>query len=328
YGEAGLLDTLDNGEASDVELVGAGHDIDEAYTPHITEINGQSIALFGATDVMDEHLISDWTAGEDSPGMASTKHEMKDRMIEAVSETAEEVDNVVVYLHWGLEGAHCPLPHAPDLADELVAAGASAVVGGHAHVLSPGGHMDDAYVHYGLSNFVFYNFSGPTAETGELTLTFVQGAVVDSEWAPAQVQGGVPVPYEGDAAQEAQQVGVDMREDCGLPLTDSPVWSPARRVYRRPGRWVWVTTGGKKRPRRRRSPHNRWGGSVRSCGPRPRRGQDSGAPLTRRGNPSGLSSRSSRGSSDCGTDWKLTGLRKRRMAVLPTEVCKDAVVAG
>ncbi len=223
YGEAGLLDTLDNGEASAVELVGAGHDIDEAYTPHITEVNGQSIALFGATDVMDEHLISDWTAGEDSPGMASTKHEMKDRMVEAVAETAEEVDNVVVYLHWGLEGAHCPLPHAPDLADELVAAGASAVVGGHAHVLSPGGHMDDAYVHYGLSNFVFYNFSGPTAETGVLTLTFDQGAVVDSEWAPAQIQGGVPVPYEGDAAQEAHQDWVDMREDCGLPLTDSPV---------------------------------------------------------------------------------------------------------
>lgn len=223
FGESGLIDTLDNGDASPVELVGAGHDVDEAYTPHVTEVNGQSIAMFGATDVMDEHLIPAWTAGEDTPGLASTKHEMKDRMIEAVAETAEEVDNVVVYLHWGLEGAHCPLPHAPELAAELVEAGATAVVGGHAHVLSPGGHMGESYVHYGLSNFVFYNFSGPTAETGVLTLTFDQGAVVDSEWAPAQIRGGVPVLHEGDAADTAHQNWVNMREDCGLPLTDSPV---------------------------------------------------------------------------------------------------------
>lgn len=222
FGQDGLLDTLDNGDASPVELVGAGHDIDEAYAPHIAEVNGQSIAFLGATDVMDGHLIPEWTAGEGKPGLASTKHEMKDRMVEAVSEAAEEVDNVVVYLHWGLEGAHCPLPHAPELADDLVAAGATAVVGGHAHVLSPGGHTDEAYVHYGLSNFVFYNFSGPTAETGVLTLTFDQGAVVDSDWAPAQIQNGVPVPYEGDAAEQANQTWVDMREDCGLPLTDSP----------------------------------------------------------------------------------------------------------
>lgn len=223
FGETGLIDTLDNSEASPVDLVGAGRDIDEAYTPHITEVNGQSIALFGATDVMDEHLIPEWTAGEGTPGLASTKYEMKDRMIEAVAEAAEDVDNVVVYLHWGLEGAHCPLPHAPELADELVEAGATAVVGGHAHVLSPGGHMGEAYVHYGLSNFVFYNFSGPTAETGVLTLTFDQGAVVDSDWAPAQIQGGVPVLHEGDAAEAAHQNWVNMREDCGLPLTDSPV---------------------------------------------------------------------------------------------------------
>ncbi len=222
YGEDGLLDTLDNGDASPVTLVGAGRDIDEAYTPHVAEVNGQSVAMFGATDVLDEHLIPEWTAGEGKPGLATTKYEMKDRMLSAVSEAAAEHDNVVVFLHWGLEGAHCPLPHAPQLADELSEAGATAVVGGHAHVLSPGGFQGDTYVHYGLSNFVFYNFSGPTAETGVLTLTFDQGSVLEADWAPAQIQGGVPVPYEGDAADQAHQTWVDMRQECGLPLADSP----------------------------------------------------------------------------------------------------------
>lgn len=222
YGVDGLADTLENGEASPVQLVGAGHDITEAYTPHVAEVNGQSVAMFGATDVLDDHLMAEWTAGEGKPGMASTKGEMKQRMLTAVSEAASEHDNVVVFLHWGLEGSHCPLPHAPTLAEELIEAGATAVVGGHAHVLSPGGFMGDSYVHYGLSNFVFYNFNGPTAETGVLTLTFHQGSVTEADWTPAQIQGGVPVPYEGTAAEQATQTWLDMRADCGLPLTDSP----------------------------------------------------------------------------------------------------------
>ncbi|WP_017584008.1 CapA family protein [Nocardiopsis valliformis] len=222
FGEDGLLDTLDNGDASPVALVGAGRDIDQAYAPHVAEVNGQSVAMFGATDVLDDHLIPAWTAGEGKPGLASTKFEMKDRMLQAVSQAADEHDNVVVFLHWGLEGAHCPLPHAPELADDLIAAGATAVVGGHAHVLSPGGFQGNAYVHYGLSNFVFYNFNGPTAETGVLTLTFDQGRVLEADWAPAQIQGGVPVPYEGEAAEQAHQTWVDMRQECGLPLADSP----------------------------------------------------------------------------------------------------------
>ncbi|KOX11321.1 CapA family protein [Nocardiopsis sp. NRRL B-16309] len=222
YGTDGLNDTLENGEASPVELVGAGRDADEAYAPHIAEVNGQTVAMFGATDVLDDHLMAEWTAGEGKPGLASTKNEMKERMLTAVSEAAAEADNVVVLLHWGLEGSHCPLPHAPALADDLIEAGATAVVGGHAHVLSPGGFSGDSYVHYGLGNFVFYNYSGPTAETGVLTLTFDQGRVTESDWAPAQIQGGVPVPYEGEAAERAHQTWVDMRTECGLPLTDSP----------------------------------------------------------------------------------------------------------
>lgn len=222
YGEEGLLDTLDHGDASEVDLVGAGRDADQAYEPFTAEVNGQSLAVFGATDVVDEHLIPEWTAGEGSPGLATTKNEMKDHLVDAVEQASQEYDNVAVFLHWGLEGAHCPLPHAPDLAEDLVGAGAAAVVGGHAHVLSPGGFAGDAYVHYGLGNFVFYNFSGPTAETGVLTLTFDGGSVTGSDWVPAQIRGGVPVPYEGQEAEDAHAAWGDMRQECGLDLSGSP----------------------------------------------------------------------------------------------------------
>lgn len=223
FGEQGLLDTLDHGDTSPVTVVGAGRDAEEAYTPHIAEVNGNTVAIFGATDVLDDHLIPEWTAGEGKPGLASTKGEMRERMVAAVSAAAEGADTVIVYLHWGLEGSHCPLPHAPGLADDLIAAGADVVVGGHAHVLSPGGYLGDAYVHYGLGNFVFYNYSGPTAETGVLTLTIQEGEVLDDVWLPARIQGGVPIPYEGEAATQAHQTWTGLRAECGLGLTEQPL---------------------------------------------------------------------------------------------------------
>ncbi|GAA3729227.1 poly-gamma-glutamate synthesis protein (capsule biosynthesis protein) [Spinactinospora alkalitolerans] len=222
FGRDGLADTLDNAEEAGFPLVGAGRDADEAYAPHIVEANGNEVAILGATDVLDDHLIAEWTAGEDKPGMASTKGEMLDRMLRAVSEAEEQADSVIVYLHWGLEGDHCPLPHAPDLARQLIDAGADAVVGGHAHVLSPGGYMGDAYVHYGLGNFAFYNFDGPTAETGVLELTMQGGEVLEDEWLPGRIQGGVPVMYEGEAAGQARDTWEGHRATCTPDLGAEP----------------------------------------------------------------------------------------------------------
>ncbi|GAA4958532.1 hypothetical protein GCM10023224_50640 [Streptomonospora halophila] len=222
YGATGLQDTLAGAEDAGFPLVGAGQNEEEAYAPHVFDTEGGKVAVIGAADVLDNHLISAWTAGPDKPGLASAKNEMRSRLVEAVSAAAEEADTVITYLHWGLEGDHCPKAHAPGLAQELADAGADAVVGGHAHVLSPGGYLGDTYVHYGLGNFAFYNYSGPTAETGVLNLTFQDGEVVGDEWKPGQIQGGVPVLYEGAAAEDAHATWESFRSQCGVGLTPAP----------------------------------------------------------------------------------------------------------
>ena len=113
YGTEGLLDTLENAEAADFPIIGAGRDIAEAYEPEFFEVKGNTLAIIGATDVLDDHLIPEWTAGEGKPGLASTKGEMITHAIDAVEKASAEADAVIVFLHWGLEGDHCPLPHAP-----------------------------------------------------------------------------------------------------------------------------------------------------------------------------------------------------------------------
>ncbi|MEY9214180.1 CapA family protein [Thermobifida halotolerans] len=224
YGTDGLIDTLDNAEAADFPVIGAGRDLSEAYEPEFFEVNGNTLAIIGATDVLDDHLISEWTAGEGKPGLASTKGEMLTHAIQAVEDAGSRADAVIVFLHWGLEGDHCPLPHAPGLAQQLIDAGATAVVGGHAHVVSPGGYMGDAYVHYGLGNFVFYNFSGPTAETGVLRLTLQGDKILDDEWLPGQIQGGIPILHEDESAVSQGVASFEgYREQCGgTNLTAEP----------------------------------------------------------------------------------------------------------
>ncbi|TQN28739.1 poly-gamma-glutamate synthesis protein (capsule biosynthesis protein) [Haloactinospora alba] len=220
YGADGLRDTLDNAEDAGFPVVGAGESAEEAYSPHVVETNGTSVAFIGATDVLNTNLIDAWTAKEDSAGLASAKGEQRQRLVSAVSSAAEEADHVVTYLHWGAEGDHCPRQHAPGLARELVGAGADAVVGGHAHVLSPGGYIDDSYVHYGLGNFAFYNYQGPTAESGVLTLTLDQGEVTGDSWQPARIEGGVPRPYEGAAAEDARTEWRNLGAGCSAELFD------------------------------------------------------------------------------------------------------------
>jgi len=122
-----------------------------------------------------------------------------------------------VFLHWGTEGETCPTERQETLADELIAAGADMVVGSHAHRLQGAGRDGAALVAYGLGNFVFYSPDGsPGAATGVLGVTATGRTIDEYHWTPATIQGGIPVPLEGAAAQEAQDSWAALRECAGL----------------------------------------------------------------------------------------------------------------
>ena len=81
---------------------------------------------------------------------------------------------MIVFLHWGTEYDSCPDGDQEQLADELAAAGATAVIGAHAHVLQGAGWRDDGvYVAYGLSNYLWWrSFGNEQDDNGVLTLNF------------------------------------------------------------------------------------------------------------------------------------------------------------
>ena len=213
YGEEGLLDTLAAAEdpATGLPLVGAGHDVAEAYEPFRVTLRGQRISVFGASRVTDGHLVGPWTATADHPGLAVA--EDPTRLIEAVATERPRTDTLVVYLHWGRERENCPIADQPEVADALIAAGADVVVGSHAHVPLAGGLRDGTYIHYGLGNFVFGSAGGPSAQSGVLRLTMTGRRVDAAEWVPVRLRSGVPEVLDGPDAAAAQAAWTNLR-DC------------------------------------------------------------------------------------------------------------------
>jgi hypothetical protein len=201
YGQVGLLDSLAASASSGLPVVGIGENAAAAYAPWRTEVRGVRVAVIGATQVLDDNVLVEWTATPTHPGLASAK--MIGPMLDAVRAARATTDVLVVYLHWGVEGATCPTPVQQTLARQLVDAGADIVVGGHSHRVEGAGRLGPGYVSYGLGNFVFYNESGESGVSGVLELT-VSGRHVDqARWVPAAIRSGVPRPLGGSAAGAA-----------------------------------------------------------------------------------------------------------------------------
>ncbi len=59
--------------SSGFPIIGIGHNATEAYAPYTTMIKGQRIAVIGATQVLDDNLITAWTATDTQGGLASAK---------------------------------------------------------------------------------------------------------------------------------------------------------------------------------------------------------------------------------------------------------------
>jgi poly-gamma-glutamate capsule biosynthesis protein CapA/YwtB (metallophosphatase superfamily) len=195
YGVEGLRDSLAAARRYRFPVVGIGLDAKQAYRPFRRTIGGHRIAVIGATQVLDDHLVSAWTAGPGKPGLASAKD--VPRLLQEVRVARRTSDTVVVYLHWGIELEQCPSARQRTLARQLVSAGADVVVGGHAHRLQGVGRMGGALVGYGLGNFVWYGTSELSTQTGVLLVTVDGRRVLGYRWVPARIVDGVPRPLTG-----------------------------------------------------------------------------------------------------------------------------------
>lgn len=198
YGRDGLTDTLRHAARAGMPVVGAGRDADAAYSPWVADVDGLRIAILGLSQISE--LAERWEARNGVAGIAMG-HE-RSRAARAVQAARRQADVVIVFLHWGQEGNECPTSRMKRLARALARAGATAVIGTHAHLLQGDGWLGDTYVAYGLGNFLWWRDEAFSNDTGVLRLTLRGSALVDTEFVPARISGtGQPIPATGAQAR-------------------------------------------------------------------------------------------------------------------------------
>jgi poly-gamma-glutamate synthesis protein (capsule biosynthesis protein) len=214
YGRVGLADTLAAGKSSGLAVIGAGTNVDAAFTPYKKTINGVKVSVLAATDVLDAFATNTWPATETTSGLASAKD--PELLLAAVRKAADNSDVVAVVLHWGVELESCPSERQQELARELTDAGANIVVGSHAHVLEPHVRIGNAAIDYGLGNFIFYATKDVSTQSGVYSVMADRKGVVKTAWKPAQIRSGRPQLLSGSAATAASARENALVGSCGL----------------------------------------------------------------------------------------------------------------
>jgi len=199
YGPAGLADTLAAARATRFPYVGIGTSATTAWAPYVRTINGARFAVVGVSQVAE--LASSWVATPSRPGEANAID--LPRTLAAVRAARRLAPIVIVFMHWGTEGQACPDQAQLALAPKLAAAGASIIIGAHAHMLQGSGWLGRTFIAYGLGNFLWWERSYSTA-TGVLELTIHPHAPLTVRFIPAVVSStGQPIADRGAAARRA-----------------------------------------------------------------------------------------------------------------------------
>jgi hypothetical protein len=212
YGQVGLADTLATAKAARFPYVGIGVNAAAAWAPYVTTIKGMRIAIVGVSQVAE--LASSWVATGSRPGEANAIDLTS--TLAAVRAAKRLAPIVIVFMHWGTEGSACPDPNQLSLAPKLAAAGASIIVGAHAHMLQGSGWLGHTFVAYGMGNFLWWERSYSTS-TGVLKLTLHPHGPLTARFIPAVVSGtGQAIVDRGAAARQAAAYYASLRACAGL----------------------------------------------------------------------------------------------------------------
>jgi poly-gamma-glutamate synthesis protein (capsule biosynthesis protein) len=138
----GITSTRELLEAVGLKTAGAGRTEAEAWRPLVLEKNGVRVAVIAVSRWLNKFHNKGGPLDPHVPVVPYLEEPIRggrtfDEFFAHVRETADQVDAVIVVIHWGAEYVHEPLSHDKELARGILDAGALAVIGHHPHVLQP-----------------------------------------------------------------------------------------------------------------------------------------------------------------------------------------------
>ena len=146
FGPDALMDTIATLQGCGFKTVGAGANIDEAYTPLICDACGIKV---GILNIAENEFGS---ASFNKPGAAPLNPCLNVRQI---MELSKQVDVCMVVTHGGNEHNPIPSPRVVEMSRTFAAAGADIVINIHTHCPQGYETFGNSLIIYSLGNFYF-----------------------------------------------------------------------------------------------------------------------------------------------------------------------------
>lgn len=163
--------------------------------PVVIQKDGVSFGFLAASDVPDN-----------TDKAQNLYQRLDDEFLEIVRRTVNDVDHMIVMLHWGLEESTVPLPYQRELARKLKELGVRAIIGSHTHLFYEIESNNNFVCAYSLGNFVFdLCWDKRLTRSGILELEFTKSSISGRVW-PVTLEkngclptiSGSPVPLSGN----------------------------------------------------------------------------------------------------------------------------------
>ena len=166
--EVGVEGTIEALDQHKKRHFGYGRDLLEARRPALIEHNGIRLGFLGYCCLT--------TNGENyaTPSKAGVCPLAFSYIETDISRLKNEVDHVIVALHWGEEDNHYPTPDQIALAHRSIDKGASVVIGTHPHVIQGIEPYKAGFICYSLGNFIFSDTELESMHDGKLVRTVLR----------------------------------------------------------------------------------------------------------------------------------------------------------
>lgn len=203
YGRSGLLETLQWLDKENIQHVGSGASLDEAWKPVVVERNGFRLAFVALNDTWNQAHVPGNSAREHVAGMD------QDKLVEIVRRWREKKDihAIVVSYHGGVEYQDEPLQKTQELARAAIDAGADVFLGHHPHVVQGITFYRDRPIVYSLGNLLMRMTSDhPETEMGlAVKVELTTGTAPQLFACPVRIFGVDPIPLGSDPQRKAYE---------------------------------------------------------------------------------------------------------------------------
>lgn len=145
HGVAGLQNTIKLCKSIGIHTCGAGNNLNEAFTPKISIIDGQTVGVLSIAETQFG-IATPWKGGIAPiiPGETAAK----------IKNLADKLDIFILSIHGGAEMCPWPSPIWQKMLRSFIDLGVNVIYGHHSHIPQGFEAYNDGLIFYGLGNFL------------------------------------------------------------------------------------------------------------------------------------------------------------------------------